>query len=106
MVARGTNHRSVIAEVVLNAIALRILLPIVAGVSFAALCFAGAGQNHVIDIPGWSHSAGNTIGWGQEPTDIGTPGDILLLAFNLPALITLLPIVTIVVLDSLRDCAS
>jgi hypothetical protein len=46
----------------------------------------------VIDIPGWSHSAGNTIGWGQEPTDIGTPGDILLWAFNLPALITLLPL--------------
>jgi len=76
----------------LNAISLRIFLPIAAGVSFAALCFAGAGRSHVIDIPGWSHSAGNTIGWGQEPTDIGTPGDVLLLAFNLPALIALLPL--------------
>jgi hypothetical protein len=82
MVARGT----------VRTISLRIFLAIAAGALFAALCIAGARQNHVIDIPGWSHAVANTLRWGQEPTDIGTPGDILLLAFNLPALIALLPL--------------
>jgi hypothetical protein len=82
MVARGT----------IWTISLRIFLPIAAGVLFAALCMAGARQNHVIDIPGWSHPVGNTLWWGQEPTDIGTPGDVLLLAFNLPAFIALIPL--------------
>ena len=82
MVARGTVWT----------ISLRVFLPIAAGVSFAALCIAGTRQNHVIDIPGWSHSVGNTVRWGEEPTDIGTPGDVLLLALNFPALIALLPL--------------
>jgi hypothetical protein len=82
MVARGT----------IWTISLRIFLPIAGGVLFAALCVAGARQNHVTDIRGWSHPVGNTLWWGQEPTDIGTPGDILLLALNLPALIALFPL--------------
>ena len=82
MVARG----------IIWTISLRMFLPIAAGVLFAALCVAAARQNHVIDIPGWSHPAGNTLRWGPEPTDIGTPGDVLLLAFNLPALVALLPL--------------
>jgi hypothetical protein len=73
-------------------ISLRIFLPIAAGVSFAALCVAGTRQNRVIDIPGWSHSVGNTVSSGEEPTDIGTPADVLLLALNLPALVALLPL--------------
>lgn len=73
-------------------IPLRILLPIAAGVSFTAFCFAAARENHVIDISGWNHSSGNMLGWGQEPTDIGAPCDTLLLAINLPALIALLPL--------------
>ncbi len=73
-------------------ISLHILLPIAAGVLFAALCVAGIRQNHVIDIQGWSHPVGNTVRWGEEPTDIGTPADVLLLALNLPALIALLPL--------------
>jgi hypothetical protein len=81
-----------VARETIGTISLRIFLPIGAGVLFAALCVASARQNHVTDIPGWSHPAGNTLWWGQEPTDIGTPGDILLLAFNLPALIALLPL--------------
>lgn len=67
-------------------------LPIAAGVLFAVLSVARARQNHVIDIPGWSHAVGNTIAWGEEPTDIGAPADVLLLALNLPALIALLPL--------------
>src|SRR6266576_3127938 len=73
-------------------ISLHILLPIAAGVLFAALCVAGIRQNHVIDIQGWSHPVGNTVRWGEEPADIGTPADGLLLALNLPALIALLPL--------------
>jgi hypothetical protein len=73
-------------------ISLRILLPIAAGMLFAVLCVAGIRQNHVIDIPGWSHPVGNTVRWGEEPTDIGTPGDVLLMALNLPALIALFPL--------------
>ena len=56
------------------------------------LCFAATRQSHVIDLEGWGRSSETTIAWGAEPVDIGTPADVLLLAFNLPALIALLPL--------------
>ena len=70
----------------------RILLPTVAAGLFLMLCFAATRQSHVIDLEGWGHSSEDTIAWGAEPADIGTPADVLLLAFNLPALIALLPL--------------
>ena len=81
-----------VARATIWAVSLRIFLPAIAGVLFAALCVAGTRQNHVIDIPGWSHPSGNTVRWVEEPTDIGTPSDVLLLTLNLPALIALLPL--------------
>jgi len=47
------------------------------------LCLAATRQRGIVE---------NASGWGGEPTDIGTPADILLLAFNLPALMALLPL--------------
>jgi hypothetical protein len=76
----------------LKRLSFRILLPTVAAVFFVMLCFAATRQSHVIDLEGWGHSSENTIAWGAEPVDIGTPADVLLLAFNLPALIALLPL--------------
>jgi hypothetical protein len=58
----------------------------VAGLLFAILCFAASRENQILDVPGWTRS-----GW-EEPVDIGTPADVLLLTFNLPALICLLPL--------------
>jgi hypothetical protein len=76
----------------LKKLPLRAVLAIAAAISFAALCVIGARQTHVIDFPDWSNPAEHTLGWGEEPTDIGPPADILLLALNLPALIALLPL--------------
>ncbi len=70
-------------------LSLRILFPIVAAVLFALLSFAGTRQPHIIDS---GQSCDNGVCWGVDPVDIGTPADILLLAFNLPALIALLPL--------------
>ena len=68
------------------------MFPILAAVLFAILSFAATRQAHVVDIEGWGHSSGTEVAWGEEPVDIGTPADVLLLAFNLPALIALLPL--------------
>ena len=70
----------------------RILLPIAAGLMFLTLCFATTRQTGIIDRGRWGPSTENLSGWGTESADIGTPADILLLAFNLPALIALLPL--------------
>jgi len=56
------------------------------------LSFATRRQQHVIDLPGWEKVSDHEIAWGEEPVDIGTPADILLLAFNLPAIVALLPL--------------
>lgn len=69
-------------------LSLRIVFPILAAVLFAILSFAATRQTHVIDLEGWGHSST----WGAEPVDIGTPADVLLVYFNLPALIALLPL--------------
>jgi hypothetical protein len=53
------------------------------------LSFVNTRQFHVIEFQGW----GRYEGWGQGPVDIGTPANILLVVFNLPALIALLPLV-------------
>lgn len=65
---------------------LRVLFPVVAGLLFAILCFAATRENHILDVAGWTHS-----GW-EEPIDLGTPADALLLTLNLPALLCLLPL--------------
>jgi hypothetical protein len=70
----------------------RIVLPIVTGLLFVVLCFAGSRQRGIVDLGRWGPSVENPGGWGTEPTDIGTPADILLVAFNLPALIALVPL--------------
>lgn len=70
----------------------RIVLPIVTGLLFVVLCFASSRQRGIVDWGRWGPSVENPSGWGTEPTDIGAPADILLLAFNLPALIALLPL--------------
>ncbi len=67
---------------------LRIVFPILAAVLFAILSFVNTRQFHVIESQGWGHYEG----WGRDPEDIGTPANILLVAFNLPALIALLPL--------------
>ena len=73
-------------------LSLRIALPIVAGLLFVMLCFLAARQSGIIEWGGWGSSSKDAIAWGTEPVDIGTPADVLLLAFNLPALIALLPL--------------
>jgi hypothetical protein len=74
----------------LKRLSLRILFPILAAVLFAMLSFARARQNHVFDARGWGHSSDTELFSGEESDDIGTPADVVLLAFNLPALIALL----------------
>jgi hypothetical protein len=69
----------------------RIVLPDVAGLMFMTLCLAATRQSGIVDWGRWGPSVENPSGWGTEPTDIGAPADILLLAFNLPALMALLP---------------
>jgi hypothetical protein len=77
----------------LTRLSLRIVFPTVAAVLFALLSFASTRQTHIIDLEGREHTSNNTdVSWGAEPVDIGTPADVLLLAFNLPALIALLPL--------------
>jgi hypothetical protein len=56
------------------------------------LCFLAARQCGIIEWGGWGSSSKDAIAWGTEPVDMGTPADVLLLAFNLPALIALLPL--------------
>jgi hypothetical protein len=56
------------------------------------LCFLATRQLGIIELGGWGSSSKDAIAWGTEPVDIGTPADILLLAFNLPALIALFPL--------------
>jgi hypothetical protein len=56
------------------------------------LSFATRRQQHIIDLPGWEKVSDHEIAWGEEPVDIGTPADILLLAFYLPAIVALLPL--------------
>jgi hypothetical protein len=73
----------------LNRLPLRVFFPIVAGLLFAILCFAASRENQILDVAGWTHS-----GW-EEPVDIGTPADVLLLIFSLPALICLLPLLSL-----------
>jgi len=68
------------------------VFPILAAALFAILSFAATRQNHVVDLEGWEHSSDTKISWGQEPVDIGPPAEVVLLAFNLPALIALLPL--------------
>ncbi len=70
---------------------LRIAFPIVAGLLFVMLCFAGTRQSGIIEV-GRRGGIAEMGGWEAEPSDIGTPADILLLAFNLPALIALFPL--------------
>jgi hypothetical protein len=55
------------------------------------LCFAATRQSGIIEV-GWRGGIAEVGWWGAEPGDIGTPADILLLAFNLPALIALFPL--------------
>jgi len=76
----------------LKSLSLRIVFPIVAAVLFAILSFSTTRQTHIIDLEGWEHTSNTDVSWGAEPVDIGTPADVLLLAFNLPALIALLPL--------------
>ena len=71
-------------DIALKRLPLRIAFPILASVLFVILSFVNTRQFHVIEL----HQA-----WGQGPVDIGTPANILLVAFNLPALIALLPLV-------------
>jgi hypothetical protein len=56
------------------------------------LCFLAARQSSIVELGRWGSSSKDAIAWGTEPVDIGTPADVLLLAFNLPALIALLPL--------------
>ena len=76
-------------DIALKRLPLRIAFPILASVLFVILSFVNNRQFHVIELQGW----GRYEGWGQGPVDIGTPANILLVAFNLPALIALLPLV-------------
>ena len=57
-----------------------------AGLLFVILCFAASRQSQILDVAGWTRS-----GW-EEPVQIGTPADVLLFAFYLPALVGLLPL--------------
>lgn len=60
--------------------------------AFAILAFATAIQTHVIEIDNRTPSSNGAIGWGEGPTDIGTPADALLLVLGFPALIALIPL--------------
>jgi len=64
----------------------------VAAILFTLLSLATTRQTHIIDLEGWEHASNTDVSWGTKPVDIGTPADVLLLAFNLPALIALLPL--------------
>ena len=70
----------------------RTFFPILAAVLFVLLSIAAIRQQHVVDLPGWGKLSDHEIAWGEEPVDIGSPADIFLLVFNLPALIALLPL--------------
>ena len=63
-----------------------------AAILFTLLSLATTRQTHIIDLEGWEHASNTDVSWGTKPVDIGTPADVLLLAFNLPALIALLPL--------------
>jgi hypothetical protein len=56
------------------------------------LCFVATRQSGIIELGGWGASSKDALASVREPVDIGTPADVLLLAFNLPALIALLPL--------------
>jgi hypothetical protein len=56
------------------------------------LCFLATQQSSIIELAGWGASSKDLIASGTEPVDIGMPADVLLLAFNLPALMALLPL--------------
>jgi hypothetical protein len=72
-------------------LSLRAQLPILAAVAFAILSFATTIQPHVIEVDSRTPSSNGAIGWGEGPTDIGTPADVLLLVLGFPALIALIP---------------
>jgi hypothetical protein len=76
----------------LRKLSFRAVFPILAAVLFALLSVASLRQKHIIDRAGWEKVSDHQIDWGDEPVDIGTPADILLLVFNLPVLIALLPL--------------
>jgi len=76
----------------LKRLPLRVLLPTLAAIAFAALSFATTIQNQVIEIESQPPTSNGAIGWGEEPTDIGTPADALLLVLGFPALIALIPL--------------
>jgi len=63
-----------------------------AAVLFVSLSIAAIRQQHIVDLPGWEKLSDHEIAWGNEPVDIGSPADVLLLAFSLPSLIALLPL--------------
>jgi hypothetical protein len=56
------------------------------------LCFVATRQSGIIELGGWRSSSKDALASTTEPVDIGTPADVLILAFNLPALIALLPL--------------
>src|ERR1700745_2927939 len=68
------------------------LLPIMAAIAFAILSFATAIQNNVIEIDNRTPASSGAVGWGEGPTDSGTPADALLLLLGFPALIALIPL--------------
>jgi hypothetical protein len=76
----------------LKKLPLRVLLPILAAIAFAILSYATTLQAHVIETDNWTPSSNNAVGWGEGPTDIGTPADALLVVLGLPALIALIPV--------------
>jgi hypothetical protein len=71
---------------------LRIALPTVAGLLFLVLCFVATRQRGIIELGAWRAPSKDALAPGMEPVDIGPPADVLLFAFNLPALIALLPL--------------
>ena len=71
---------------------LRVLLPILAAVAFIILSFATTIQSHVIETDNRVPSSNGAIGWGEGPSDIGTPADALFLLLGFPALIALIPL--------------
>jgi len=76
----------------LKKLPLRVLLPILAAVAFAILSFATTIQTHIIETDNRTPSSNGAVGWGDGPTDIGTPADALLLVLGFPALIALIPL--------------
>jgi hypothetical protein len=77
----------------LKKLPLRIVLPALAVAFFSILSIATTRQAHVIDWRGWQEPSGMKS--MSESEDIGTPADVLLLSFNLPALIALLPLLPV-----------